>query len=422
MAPGSRSDDGAGGALNPSACARPAGAVVHGVDQGGDRGPGDRCESALHQGVEPPVTRGRVRRGGAGAARMARMDVLQRYEAADGRYDAMTYRRCGRSGLDLPGRLARPVAQLRRRRRRWSASAPCCAGRSTSASRTSTSPTTTARRTAAPRRTSGASSRQDFRPYRDELVISTKAGYDMWPGPYGDRGSRKYLLSSLDQSLKRMGLDYVDIFYSHRFDPRDAAGGDDGGARHRRPLRPRPLRRHLLVLPGAHPAGGRDPAVDGHAAADPPAELLDAQPVGGARVAEPARRAGRGGRRLHRLLAARPGHAHRPLPRRRARGVAGRAGQVARPLAAHRGVAGARAPAQRDRPRARPEPGPARPAVGAARRAGDVGARSARAACASWRRTWRRSTGRRSPTSELAAIDQDAVDSGINLWEQSSLS
>jgi L-glyceraldehyde 3-phosphate reductase len=60
---------------------------------------------------------------------------------------------------------------------------------------------------------------QDFRPYRDELVISTKAGYDMWPGPYGDLGSRKYLLASLDQSLSRMGLDYVDIFYSHRFDP-----------------------------------------------------------------------------------------------------------------------------------------------------------------------------------------------------------
>ncbi|MEO6086692.1 MAG: L-glyceraldehyde 3-phosphate reductase [Umezawaea sp.] len=59
----------------------------------------------------------------------------------------------------------------------------------------------------------------DLRPYRDELVISTKAGYDMWPGPYGDFGSRKYLLSSLDQSLGRMGLDYVDIFYSHRFDP-----------------------------------------------------------------------------------------------------------------------------------------------------------------------------------------------------------
>jgi L-glyceraldehyde 3-phosphate reductase len=59
----------------------------------------------------------------------------------------------------------------------------------------------------------------DLRPYRDELVISTKAGYDMWPGPYGEWGSRKYLLASLDQSLERMGLEYVDIFYSHRFDP-----------------------------------------------------------------------------------------------------------------------------------------------------------------------------------------------------------
>jgi L-glyceraldehyde 3-phosphate reductase len=61
--------------------------------------------------------------------------------------------------------------------------------------------------------------RSDLRPYRDELIISTKAGYDMWPGPYGEWGSRKYLLASLDQSLARLGLEYVDIFYSHRFDP-----------------------------------------------------------------------------------------------------------------------------------------------------------------------------------------------------------
>jgi L-glyceraldehyde 3-phosphate reductase len=68
-------------------------------------------------------------------------------------------------------------------------------------------------------RTFGKAMADDFRPYRDEMVISTKAGYDMWPGPYGEWGSRKYLLASLDQSLTRMGLDYVDIFYSHRFDP-----------------------------------------------------------------------------------------------------------------------------------------------------------------------------------------------------------
>ena len=65
----------------------------------------------------------------------------------------------------------------------------------------------------------GGVMKSDFKPYRDEMIISSKAGWDMWPGPYGDGGSRKYLLASLDQSLKRMNLDYVDIFYSHRFDP-----------------------------------------------------------------------------------------------------------------------------------------------------------------------------------------------------------
>lgn len=67
--------------------------------------------------------------------------------------------------------------------------------------------------------TFGRLMKEDMHPYRDEMVITTKAGYNMWPGPYGDFGSRKYLLSSLDQSLKRMGLDYVDIFYHHRMDP-----------------------------------------------------------------------------------------------------------------------------------------------------------------------------------------------------------
>ncbi len=67
--------------------------------------------------------------------------------------------------------------------------------------------------------TFGKVMKKDLRPFRDELLISTKAGYDMWPGPYGEWGSKKYLVASLDQSLKRMGLDYVDIFYSHRYDP-----------------------------------------------------------------------------------------------------------------------------------------------------------------------------------------------------------
>ncbi len=82
--------------------------------------------------------------------------------------------------------------------------------------------------------------REDFRPYRDELIISTKAGYDQWPGPYGEWGSRKYLLASLDQSLARMGLDHVDIFYSHRFDPRtplrETMGALDSAVRHGKAL------------------------------------------------------------------------------------------------------------------------------------------------------------------------------------------
>ena len=99
--------------------------------------------------------------------------------------------------------------------------------------------------------------REDLAPYRDELIISTKAGYDMWPGPYGEWGSRKYLLASLDQSLQRMGLDYVDIFYSHRFDPDtpleetlgalDSRGAPGQGA----------VRRDLVLLGRAHRARRR---------------------------------------------------------------------------------------------------------------------------------------------------------------------
>jgi len=82
--------------------------------------------------------------------------------------------------------------------------------------------------------------KQDLAPYRDELIVSSKAGYDMWPGPYGEWGSRKYVLASLDQSLQRMGLDYVDIFYSHRFDPdtplEETMGALDTAVRHGKAL------------------------------------------------------------------------------------------------------------------------------------------------------------------------------------------
>jgi L-glyceraldehyde 3-phosphate reductase len=140
------------------------------------------------------------------------------YVAAPDRYELMNYRRCGRSGIDLPEMSLglwhnfgheRPLDTQRAILRR--------------AFDLGITHFDLANNYGPPygsaEQNFGTIMRQDLRPYRDELIISTKAGYDMWLGPYGDRGSRKYLLASLDQSLGRMGLDYVDIFYSHRFDP-----------------------------------------------------------------------------------------------------------------------------------------------------------------------------------------------------------
>ncbi|MBW1597349.1 L-glyceraldehyde 3-phosphate reductase [Streptomyces sp. JJ38] len=142
----------------------------------------------------------------------------EHYAAADSRYDTMEYRRSGRSGLKLPAvslglwhnfgddrALATQRAILRR------------------AFDLGVTHFDLANNYGPPPGSAelnfGKILGQDFRPYREELVVSTKAGYLMHPGPYGEWGSRKYLLSSLDVSLRRMGLDYVDIFYSHRFDP-----------------------------------------------------------------------------------------------------------------------------------------------------------------------------------------------------------
>ncbi|NVO85745.1 L-glyceraldehyde 3-phosphate reductase [Hymenobacter terrestris] len=134
------------------------------------------------------------------------------------RYDAMPYRRCGRSGLKLPAVslglwhnfgdvdvLSNFRAILHRAFDSGITHFDLANNYGPPAGSAETN--------------FGRILKEDFRGYRDELVISTKAGYDMWPGPYGEWGSRKYLLSSLDQSLKRMRLEYVDIFYSHRFDP-----------------------------------------------------------------------------------------------------------------------------------------------------------------------------------------------------------
>jgi L-glyceraldehyde 3-phosphate reductase len=140
------------------------------------------------------------------------------YVPAESRYQSMTYRRCGRSGLMLPlvslglwhnfGE-DRPVdVQKAILRRAFDL------GITHFDLANNYGPPYGSAET-----NFGAMMAADFRDYRDELIISTKAGWDMWPGPYGDLGSRKYLLASLDQSLRRLGLDYVDIFYHHHFDP-----------------------------------------------------------------------------------------------------------------------------------------------------------------------------------------------------------
>jgi L-glyceraldehyde 3-phosphate reductase len=140
------------------------------------------------------------------------------YQALDHRYDNMTYARCGRSGLELP-RIALGLWH------NFGGDGPTANARTMVLNSFDRGIThfDLANNYGPPpgsaERNFGTILATDLAPYRDELVISTKAGYWMWDGPYGEWGSRKYLISSLDQSLKRMGLDYVDIFYSHRFDP-----------------------------------------------------------------------------------------------------------------------------------------------------------------------------------------------------------
>lgn len=140
------------------------------------------------------------------------------YQAASDRYDKMSYQRCGDSGINLPlfslglwhnfGHVE-PLEKGRAILRR--------------AFDLGVTHFDLANNYGPPYGSAeenfGAIFKKDFLPYRDELFISSKAGYDMWPGPYGDLGSRKYLVASCDQSLKRMQLDYVDLFYSHRYDP-----------------------------------------------------------------------------------------------------------------------------------------------------------------------------------------------------------
>ncbi len=140
------------------------------------------------------------------------------YQPAENRYESMIYRRCGRSGLKLPAVSLGLWHNFGHDTPHDTKQAIC---------RTAFDHGITHFDLAnnygpppgAAEHAFGSILAEDFKDHRDELIISSKAGYDMWPGPYGEWGSRKYLIASCDQSLKRMGLDYVDIFYSHRFDP-----------------------------------------------------------------------------------------------------------------------------------------------------------------------------------------------------------
>jgi len=140
------------------------------------------------------------------------------YSPAADRYDRMEYRRCGTSGLKLPaislGLWHNFGHDMPHQIKRAICTTAFDHGITHFDLANNYGPPPGSAETAF-----GEILRTDFRGLRDELIISSKAGYDMWPGPYGEWGSRKYLIASCDQSLKRMGLDYVDIFYSHRFDP-----------------------------------------------------------------------------------------------------------------------------------------------------------------------------------------------------------
>ena len=143
---------------------------------------------------------------------------ISEYKPAVTRYQTMEYRRCGRSGLKLPlislglWQNFGDLSSYENSREMLKTAFDLGITHFDLANNNGPPP-------GAAEENFGRILKQDLVKYRDELIISTKAGYDMWPGPYGEWGSRKYLISSLDQSLKRMGLEYVDIFYSHRYDP-----------------------------------------------------------------------------------------------------------------------------------------------------------------------------------------------------------
>ena len=183
-------------------------------EAGRHRGEGSKQPAAVGRQLEGM---GRSAPPGAGPT-FSNGGATMGWQPADNRYDTMTYNRCGRSGLKLPaislGLWHNFGDDTPHERKRAICRKAFDLGITHFDLANNYGPPPGSAEEAF-----GEILRTDFAGYRDELIISTKAGYDMWPGPYGEWGSRKYLLASLDQSLKRMGLDYVDIFYSHRFDP-----------------------------------------------------------------------------------------------------------------------------------------------------------------------------------------------------------
>ena len=339
------------------------------------------------------------------------------YVAAEDRYDSMPYRRCGRSGIKLPaislGLWNRfgddtPIQNQRAIIRR--------------AFDLGITHIDLANNYGPPYGSAESQLRPHLRartsrPYRDELIISTKAGYDMWPGPYGEWGSRKYLTASLDQSLSRMGLDYVDIFYSHRFDPEtpleETIGALDTAVRQGKALYAGISSYSAERTQG----GGRHRPRARHPDPDPPAVLLAAEPLDRAGGAGHLRR---GGRRHHRVLPARPGHADRPLPRRHPGGLARGEGLLPQEGLHQRGQHGARAARSTRSPSGRGQK-LASMALAWVLRDPRVTSALIGASSVEQLETNVAALDNLSFTdAELAEIDRHAVDAGINIWAQSS--
>ena len=250
------------------------------------------------------------------------------YVPADDRYDRMPYHRCGRSGLLLPAISLGLWQNFGGDRAARDAAARSCAAPSTSASPTSTSPTTTARRTAPRRRTSGGSCATDLAPYRDELVDLDQGGLRHVARARTATGARASTCWRASTRASAHGPRLRRHLLLAPARPRDAARGDDGRARHAPSARARRCTSASRRTRPEHTArGGRRSCASSARRClihQPSYSMLNRWIEGG-----PARRPRRGGRRLHRVLAARPGDAHRPLPGRHPGGLAGQPQRLA---------------------------------------------------------------------------------------------